>query len=98
MALLMEAIVRGIGVDEAARAEMRDLLFHQHTRSGIPAGLPEDIPVGNKTGTWAGATHDIAFVEAPSGTYVLAILSDHDWDWDPIVRVSAAVYRAFEGR
>jgi len=97
MALLMEAIVRGAGVSDAARYDMRDLLLRQHTRSGIPAGLPEGVPVGNKTGTWAGATHDIAFVEAPSGTYVLAILSDHDWDWDPIARVSAAVYRVLEG-
>ena len=96
MALLMEAIVRGVGVDAAARDDMRDLLLRQHARSGIPAGLPEGVLVGNKTGTWAGATHDIAFVEAPSGAYIIAILSDHDWDWDPVTRVSAAVYRALE--
>jgi beta-lactamase class A len=92
MALLMEAVVRGTGLNAAARTEMRSLLLAQETRSGIPRSLPAGVHVGNKTGTWPGATHDVAFVEAPAGTYVIAILSDHSWDWDPIARVSRAVY------
>jgi beta-lactamase class A len=92
MALLMEAIVTGKGMSEASRLDMRELLLAQRTRTGIPAGLPPNIPVGNKTGTWEGATHDVAFVDAPGGTYVIAILSDKDWSWEPIARVSKAVY------
>lgn len=92
MALLMEAIVEGRGVSDAARRDMRQLLLEQQTRTGIPAGVPANVPVGNKTGTWEGDTHDIAFVDAPGGTYIIAILSDTSWDWAPIARVSQAVY------
>ena len=92
MALLMEAIVRGVGVEATWRDEMLGVLARQETRVGIPRLLPADVRVGNKTGTWPGATHDVAFVEAPTGTYVIAVLSDRGWDWDPIARVSRAIY------
>jgi beta-lactamase class A len=92
MALLMEAIVRGTGLDARAAADMTALLLDQETRYGIPRGIPPDVPVGNKTGTWDGATHDVAIVFAPSGPYVIAVLTDHSWDWDLITRVSRAVY------
>ena len=94
MAILMEAISSGRGVSVEARADMRGLLLDQKTRFGIPEGLPARIAVGNKTGTWEGATHDIAFVDAPGGTYVIAILSDKGWDWAPLVRLSRAIYAA----
>ena len=92
MALLMEAIARGWGIDPAWREEMLGLLLRQKTRHGIPRLLPAGVRVGNKTGTWPGATHDVAFVDAPGGLYVIAVLSDRSWDWEPIARVSRAVY------
>ncbi|OAI39335.1 hypothetical protein AYO38_07920 [bacterium SCGC AG-212-C10] len=92
MARLMQAIVNGEGVTETQRQHMRQLLLGQHTRDGIPAGLPEGIVSGNKTGTWDGATHDVAFVDAPGGEYVIAVLTDRGWDWPTIANVSAAVY------
>lgn len=92
MARLMEAIIRGEGVDRAWREDMVGLLLRQETRHGIPRLLPPDVSTGNKTGTWPGATHDVAFVDAPGGLYVIAVLSDRGWDWDPIARVSRAVY------
>jgi beta-lactamase class A len=92
MARLMSAIVRGTGVDPAWRDDMLSLLLRQENRAGIPGGLPAGVRVGNKTGTWSNATHDVAFVDAPGGLYVLAILSDRGWDWTPLVRVSRAVY------
>ena len=97
MARLMEALVRGDGLDDDGRRDARDLLLAQASRSGIPAGIPAGIAVGNKTGTYPGATHDVAFVEAPSGTYVIAVLTEGDWDWAPIAAVSEAVFRALEG-
>jgi beta-lactamase class A len=97
MALLMEAIVRGVGVDPAWRDDMLGLLLRQEVRFGIPSGLPPGVRSGNKTGTWSTATHDVAFVDAPGGLYVLAVLSDHGWDWEPLVRVSRAVYAAMTG-
>lgn len=92
MALLMEAIVTGRGLNDAARREARQLLLEQRTRDGIPSGLPPGALVGNKTGTWEDATHDIAFVDAPGGVYVIAVLSDRSWAWQPISAVSKAVY------
>lgn len=97
MARLMEAIVRGEGVSADQRDEMMALLLQQETRVGIPALLPATVVVGNKTGTWEGATHDVAFVDAPTGRYVIAVLSDRDWDWAPIARVSRAVYDVLSG-
>lgn len=92
MARLMSAVVNGTGVSKQAAAEMRTLLSEQETRAGIPAGIPTGVTVGNKTGTWDGNTHDVAFVDAPGGTYVIAVLSDRGWVWPPIARVSRAVY------
>ncbi len=73
---------------------MIGLLLRQETRLGVPRLLPTNVRVGNKTGTWPGATHDVAFVDAPTGLYVIAVLSDRGWDWDPIARVSRGVYEA----
>ncbi|MBA4179577.1 MAG: hypothetical protein C0506_03220 [Anaerolinea sp.] len=98
LALLMGAIVEGRGLSQEARDEMHSFLLRQRTRDGIPAGLPAGVAAGNKTGTWEGATHDVAFVDAPGGTYVLAILSDRGWEWDPLKRVSEAVYREMSAR
>jgi len=43
------------------------------------------------------ATHDVAIVYAPSGTYVLAVLSDLPWTSAPILAVSRAVYTYYNG-
>lgn len=96
MALLMEAIVRGSGLTPALRDEMLGLLSRQETRNGIPARLPAGVRSGNKTGTWQNATHDVGFVEAPSGVYVIAVLSEAGWRWEPIAKVSRAVYEVLE--
>lgn len=92
LARVMTAIVTGEGLDFAAREHARTLLLAQTWRDGIPAGLPAGVAVGNKTGTWPGATHDVAFVDAPGGTYVLAVLCELGWDFRPHARVSEAVY------
>jgi beta-lactamase class A len=92
MARVMEAIVRGEGLDPQAAQEMLAMLLAQETRSGIPRGIPAGVRTGNKTGTWPGATHDVAVVLAPTGAYVIAVLTDGSWAWDPITRVSRAVY------
>jgi len=92
MAKLMAAIVQGTGLSPEAAAEMRSLLEQQEVRAGIPAGLPAGVTVGNKTGTWDGNTHDVAFVDAPGGAYVIAVLSDRGQSWQPIENVSRAVF------
>lgn len=98
MALLMEAVVRGQGIDAEGRERMRTLLLRQETRAGIPQGLPPGTAVGNKTGNWEGATHDVAFVDTPRGTYVIAVLTAGSWDWDPIVQATRAAHGVLSGR
>jgi beta-lactamase class A len=92
MATLLETIVRGQAFGFAASNEMIDLMLRQTWRSRIPLGLPDDVPVGNKTGDWYDAAHDVAVVFAPGGTYVLAVLSDGGGSDQKIVELSKRVY------
>ena len=99
LALLMEAIYVGEGVSEPERSHMRELLLGQTIRNGIPAavgaGRDGSLLVGNKTGTWEGAQHDVAFIEAQSGAYVLAVLTDGSLEgWQALHRVSARIHTA----
>ncbi len=99
LARLMEAIYVGQGVGPEERTHMRDLLLAQTIRNGIPGALGDEVDqglrIGNKTGTWPGAQHDVAFVEAQSGTFVIAILTDGSYEgWQALQRVTQAVYAA----
>ncbi|MGE3075833.1 MAG: serine hydrolase [Dehalococcoidia bacterium] len=99
LARLMEAIYVGEGVGPTERAHMRDLLLAQTIRNGIPGALADEVHeglhIGNKTGTWPGAQHDVAFVEAQSGAFVIAILTDGSYEgWQALQRVTQAVYAA----
>ncbi len=92
VALLLSAIAEGQGVSSAARQEMAELLQRQTVRDGIPAGVPEEVTVGNKTGSWFDAAHDAAIVWAPFGTYVLVVLSDAPEESAAIADLSRLVY------
>ena len=99
LARLMEAIYVGEGVSERERSYMRELLLGQTIRNGIPAAIGADrdgsLLVGNKTGTWDAAQHDVAFIEAQSGAYVLSILTDGSFEgWQALQRVAARVHTA----
>ena len=99
LARLMEAIYVGEGVGPEERDQMRDLLLRQTIRNGIPGALSKEVKeglrIGNKTGTWPGAQHDVAFVEAQSGTYVIAILTDGSYEgWVALQRVALAAHKS----
>jgi beta-lactamase class A len=94
---LMAAIVTHQHLSPDAELHARGLLMAQTWRFGIPAALPKDVPVGNKTGTWPGAVHDIAFIESPHGIVVLAILTDGSWGWEPMIAITAAAWMVLEG-
>jgi beta-lactamase class A len=78
---------------------MLEILHAQEFRSGIPAGLPSDARVANKTGEISTAAHDAGLVYLPDREpYALVMLTE----WDAAVtgrpprharRVSRAVYR-----
>ena len=100
LARLMQAIYVGEGVGPEERDHMRGLLLDQSIRGGIPAALGDEIDdgllVGNKTGTWEGAQHDVAFVEAQTGAYAIAILTDGSFEgWQAMHRVARDVHDKF---
>ncbi len=98
LARLMEAIYNGERMTPEVRDFARGLLLAQTVRGGIPEALSDAIAgglkVGNKTGTWEGAQHDVAFVEASSGTYVIAVLTDGSYEgWEAMHRVAQTVHQ-----
>jgi beta-lactamase class A len=55
---------------------MIKILVQQTFRKGIPAGVPESVPVGNKTGSITGMEHDAAIVFPPGRKpYILIVLT-----------------------
>jgi len=99
LARLMEVIYAGEGVGAEERDHMRDLLLGQTIRNGIPAALADEVTgglrIGNKTGTWPGAQHDVAFIEAQTGAYVLAVLTDGSYEgWLALQRVTTRIHNA----
>lgn len=85
-------------VSPEASAHMLEILHAQEFRSGIPAGLPDDARVANKTGEISTVAHDTGLVYLPGREpYALAILTE----WSPdatsgrretLARISRAVY------
>jgi beta-lactamase class A len=65
LARVMVALADGRLTGSAAGAECERILRAQTYRAGIPAGLPEGLEVGNKTGWIDGVNHDVALVRAP---------------------------------
>jgi beta-lactamase class A len=95
MATLMAAVAAGSGVTEESRREMLALLLQENYRAGIPAGVPGGTAVAHKTGNFTGASHDVALVWGPGGPYIIAVLSDRNWEAAPIKAVSSAVWDYF---
>jgi len=74
--LAMEAIATGRAGSGPSCREMVEILEKQRFRGGIPAGLPAEVPVGNKSGSITGMEHDAAIVFPPGRRpYVLAVLT-----------------------
>lgn len=97
LALLMRALYTGNGLTALERGHARELLLGQRIRGGIPAALEGELDqglrIGNKTGTWEGAQHDVAFVEAQTGAYVIAILTDGSYEgWQALHNVTRNVH------
>lgn len=86
-----------------ASERMLEILHAQEFRTGIPAGLPSDARVANKTGEISTAAHDAGIVYLPDREpYALVVLTDWEADVtggrrDTIAGVSRAVYRRLTG-
>lgn len=65
MARLVVALAEGRLAGPEASAACEQTLREQEYRNGIPAGLPDGLVVGNKTGWISSVNHDVALVRAP---------------------------------
>lgn len=93
MARLLELIAEGRLVSPSSSAEMVHILLRQQVRNRIPALLPPEATVGNKTGNWDEAAHDVAIVYTPRSTFVAAFLSDGNPDLDAVYTAMATAAR-----
>lgn len=75
---LLEDIYRRNWVSRAVSNEMEAMLLSQNTRYKIPAGLPEGVLCGNKTGEMSRTENDAAIIYAEDCDYILVVLSS-DW-------------------
>jgi len=66
MTRLLTALAAGRLAGPEATAACERTLRAQAYRSGIPAGLPDGLVVGNKTGWIDGVNHDVALIRAES--------------------------------
>jgi beta-lactamase class A len=84
-------------ISTAASETMLEILHAQRFRGGIPAGLPDDARVANKTGDMSSVTHDggIVYLDGRE-PYVVVILTEWEGGGDErtqtIARISRAVY------
>jgi beta-lactamase class A len=90
-------------ISPAACERMLEILHDQEFRSGIPAGLPDDARVANKTGEISTVAHDTGLVYLKEREpWALAILTE--WDAsktggrrDTLAKISRAVYQHLLG-
>jgi len=86
MGRLLAALAAGRLASAESTAALEGILRDQVYRDAIPAALPADVVVGNKTGWVDGVRHDIA-IARPEGRepVVIAILTtgldDEDSEW-----------------
>lgn len=90
--LIFEALGNGQAVNPQADKEMLEILRLQQHTDLIPAQLPKDVKVANKTGWITGVHHDSALVELPDGRrYVLVLLSKNMEDMKAGTRMLAGI-------
>lgn len=76
---LLEDIYRRKWVNRAVSNEIENMLLNQHTRYKIPAGLPDGVLCGNKSGEMDTTENDAAIIYAQDCDYILVVLSS-DWN------------------
>lgn len=76
MSLFLEKLYKKqLGTAENSQ-KMLELLARQQLNDRIPKYLPKDIRVMHKTGELDRVKHDVGIVSAPTGDYILVLMSD----------------------
>jgi beta-lactamase class A len=100
---VLRLIEEGRAYNVEVSAKALEILHEQEFRSGIPAGVPGEARVANKTGEISTVAHDAAIVYLPDRPpYVLVVLTE----WAPqdggrhetIAKISRAVYQHLAGQ
>ncbi|HET7117010.1 MAG TPA: serine hydrolase [Hanamia sp.] len=74
--IIFDHLAKGTVVNKKACKAMINILMHQQLREKIPAKLPADVKVANKTGSIEKISHDSGIVFLPGGRkYVVVLLS-----------------------
>lgn len=95
LAQLLASLEKGKIVPEGPWLEdLRTILTAQQFRDIIPARLPADVRVGNKTGSLPGFLHDAALLWAPHGRATLVLLARDVYDAELTRRALADLARA----
>lgn len=96
---LLEDVYRRTWMSRAVSNEIEEMLLAQNTRYKIPAGLPDGVLCGNKTGEMDTAQNDAAIIYSDGCDYILVVLSN---DWynsstaiNRIAHISGVVYEFF---
>lgn len=98
IALFLEKLYNGKLADKTYTKEMIQLLQEQQLNRKLPKYLPDSLVVAHKTGELDTYSHDAGIVYAPSGNYIIVILTESD---DPpsaeerIAEISKDVYNYF---
>jgi beta-lactamase class A len=83
LAALLELIAEERAISAQACRSMLDILHDQRFVSGIPAGLPDEARVANKTGEISTVSHDAGIVYLPGrDPYIVVILTEWESDGD----------------
>lgn len=99
IARFFELLYRGQVIDREYSEKMLGHLRAQRLNHKIPANLPDEVMVAHKTGELDGYSHDAGIVYAPSGDYLLILMSESDNRDLANVRlqnISEAVYTYFQ--
>ena len=92
---LLEEVLDGKYVSEAASERILTALKNQDRKGKIPAGVPFEVETGNKTGELNNVDNDAAIIWSPNATYILVIMSSDTYGRiDEIRKLSSMVYRA----
>jgi beta-lactamase class A len=90
--LILESIAEGKIVSEGACNEMIEILSDQKFRSKIPALLPPEVKVANKSGNITGVEHDSGIVYLPDGKkYILILLAKNLADDSEGIKAEAEI-------
>ncbi|MCD7745403.1 MAG: serine hydrolase [Lachnospiraceae bacterium] len=96
---LLEDIYRRTWMNRADSNEMEEMLLAQNTRYKIPAGLPDGVLCGNKSGEMSDTQNDAAIIYSDGCDYILVVLSNgwssSDTAIQRIKNISALVYEYF---